>query len=55
MVEVSNNVEIKIAPGMITDLHVNPEIERKRSKSSTSSDENSQKKGFLSGIFNKKK
>ena len=53
-VEISGNVEIRLAPGMVSDLYTNPEVEKKTSKTSTSLNENDQKKGFLSGIFNKK-
>jgi len=52
-VEISGNVEIRLAPGMVSELYSNPEVEKKASKL-TSLKESDQKKGFLSGIFNKK-
>ena len=30
LVEISENVEIKIAPGMVTDLYVSPDIEKQQ-------------------------
>ena len=49
--EISENVEIQIAPGMITDLYISNENIK---TSSEKKDQNSSNKGFLSGIFNKK-
>ena len=51
LVEVSENIEIKIAPGMVTDLYVTSETKK---NSSQKSEINENKKGFLSGIFSKK-
>tara|TARA_B100000575_G_C22736717_1_gene441056 strand:- start:223 stop:567 length:345 start_codon:yes stop_codon:yes gene_type:complete len=47
-VEVSENVEIKIAPGMVADLYSSPEIQKKEAPK-----ENKNKSG-LSGLFKKK-
>ena len=49
-VEISEGIEIKVAPGMIADLYLPPEASK---KSTTISKEN--KGGFLSGIFGNKK
>ena len=35
LVEISENVEIKIAPGMVTDLYAQPEAEKKKESKST--------------------
>jgi len=50
IVEIANDVEIKIAPGMIADLYITPESSK---KVIASTKEN--KGGFLSGIFGNKK
>ena len=50
-VEISDGVEIKIAPGMVTDLYVVPE----KTKTGTSTPKSENKGGFLSGIFGNKK
>ena len=52
LVGISENVEIKIAPGMVTDLYLPPEINKK--KSSTKKETTEIKTSFLSGIFGKK-
>ena len=49
-VEVSENVEIKIAPGMVADIYVMPEIQKKDPPKKTTDG----KSGF-SGLFSKKK
>ena len=49
-VEVSDNVEIKIAPGMVANLYVLPEIHKKEQPKN----ENNTKTG-LSSLFSKKK
>ena len=49
--EISENVEIQIAPGMVNELYVSNENIK---TSSEKKDQNSSNKGFLSGIFNKK-
>jgi preprotein translocase subunit YajC len=50
-VEISEGVEIKIAPGMVADLYVVPE----KTKTGTSTPKSENKGGFLSGIFGNKK
>ena len=49
-VEVAENVEIKIAPGMVADLYTMPEVQKK-----AISKNDSNKKSGLSGLFSKKK
>ena len=51
-VQVSENVEIKIAPGMIADLYSQPTQEKKKTNTKS---ENEKKSGFLSGMFGNKK
>ena len=53
-IEISNNVEIQIAPGMVTDLYSVNEFKKNTSKHLTTNNQSNQRKGFLSGIFNKK-
>ena len=50
-VEISDDVEIKIAPGMVADLYVVPE----KTKTGTSTPKSENKGSFLSGIFGNKK
>ena len=50
--QVAENVEIKIAPGMITDLYIQPETKTKKEKIIS---ENEKKGGLLSGLFGNKK
>ena len=50
--EISENVEIQIAPGMVTDLYISNENKK---TPSDMKDPNSSNKGILAGIFNKKK
>jgi len=50
LVEISDGVEIKIAPGMVADKYSIPEISKKNI-----SLPNEPKKSFLSGIFGNKK
>lgn len=50
-VEISEGVEIKIAPGMVADLYVVPE----KTKTGTSTPKSENKGSFLSGIFGNKK
>ena len=52
LVDISENVEIKIAPGMVTDLYISPETTKNKLTSKTETKEN--KTSFLSGIFSKK-
>ena len=49
-VEIADNVEIKIAPGMVADLYVLPEIQKKEPAKQDSS-----KKSGFAGLFSKKK
>ena len=51
-VQVSENVEIKIAPGMIADLYTSTEIEKKQQVKETKTET---KGGLLSGLLGKKK
>ena len=51
-VEISDDVEIKIAPGMVADIYTQPE---KVKKNPTSKDTNEKKGGLLSGFFGSKK
>ena len=49
-VEISNEVEIKIAPGMVADLYIAQEKPKIKTDSSTEN-----KGGIFSGLFGKKK
>ena len=49
-VEISEGLEIKIAPGMIADLYITPDSSKK-----VSAPVKENKGGFLSGIFGNKK
>ena len=49
-VEISENVEIKIAPGMVADLYTIAELQKKETPKQTSNN-----KSGLSGLFSKKK
>ena len=51
-VQVSENVEIKIAPGMVADLYTSTEIEKKQQVKETKTET---KGGLLSGLIGKKK
>ena len=51
-VQVSENVEIKIAPGMVADLYISAETEKKQQVKETKSET---KGGLLSGLLGKKK
>ena len=51
-VQVSENVEIKIAPGMVADLYISAETEKKQQLKET---KNETKGGLLSGLLGKKK
>jgi preprotein translocase subunit YajC len=51
-VQVSENVEIKIAPGMVADLYASTEIEKKQRVKETKTEA---KGGLLSGLLGKKK
>ena len=49
-VEVSENVEIKIAPGMIADLYKMPEVQKKETPK-----QDTKSKSSFSGLFSRKK
>ena len=49
-VEVSDNIEIKIAPGMVADLYTLPASQKKESPK-----EENKKSSIVSGLFSKKK
>ena len=51
-VQVSENVEIKIAPGMVADLYASTEVEKKQQVKETNIEA---KGGLLSGLLGKKK
>ena len=51
-VQVSENVEIKIAPGMVADLYISAETEKKQQTKEIKSET---KGGLLSGLLGKKK
>ena len=51
-VQVSENVEIKIAPGMVADLYTSTEPEKKQS---AKENQNDKKGGLLSGLLGNKK
>ena len=52
LVQVSENVEIKIAPGMVADLYISSETEKKQQVKDNKSES---KGGLLSGLMGKKK
>ena len=58
-VEISENVEIKIAPGMVADLYTQPDNEKKQSIPKTDNKNNKSEKnnkgGLLTGLFGNKK
>tara|TARA_B100000965_G_C18918680_1_gene467782 strand:+ start:34 stop:378 length:345 start_codon:yes stop_codon:yes gene_type:complete len=49
-VEVSENIEIKIAPGMVADLYTLPEVQKKEIPK-----QDTNNKSGLSGLFSRKK
>ena len=53
IIQISENVEIKIAPGMVTDLYASPVNTKHDSSQKKMSTDN--KNNLLSGIFGKKK
>ena len=53
LVEISENVEIKIAPGMVSDLYVSSDIEKQKTSAKTDTVKQN-KSGMLSGLFGKK-
>ena len=50
-IQVSENVEIQIAPGMVQELYTSTEIKNNQKRTS----DVDQKKGLLNNLFNKKK
>ena len=52
LVEISENVEIKIAPGMIADLYVSSDIEKQNT--STQKETAKNKSGIFSNLLGKK-
>ena len=52
LVEISENVEIKIAPGMVSDLYVSSDIEKQ--KTSTHKEITKNKSGIFSNLLSKK-
>ena len=58
-VEISDNVEIKIAPGMVADLYTQPDNQKKQSTPKTDNKNNKSEKnnkgGLLTGLFGNKK
>ena len=58
-VEISENVEIKIAPGMVADLYTQPDNEKKQSIAKSDNKNNKSEKnnkgGLLTGLFGNKK
>ena len=53
LVEISENVEIKIAPGMVSDLYASSDIEKQNTSAKTDTVKQN-KSGMLSGLFGKK-
>ena len=58
-VEVSENIEIKIAPGMVADLYTQTDNQKKQSITKTDNKNNKSEKnnkgGLLTGLFGNKK
>ena len=52
LVEISENVEIKIAPGMVTDLYVSPVTEKQKASSQKENAKN--KTSIFSNLLGKK-
>ena len=53
IVEISENIEIKIAPGMVSDLYVSSDTV-KQNTSAKADTAKQNKSGMLSGLFGKK-
>ena len=51
-VQISDSVEIKIAPGMVADLYIQPEKDLKKE---SNKDKKENKGGLFSGLFGSKK
>ena len=54
IIEISENVEIQLAPGMVHELHSSTKPPTPTSNKPNLTNQGDQKKGFLTGIFNKK-
>ena len=52
LVEISENIEIKIAPGMVSDLYVSSDIEKQKTSSKKETSKN--KSGIFSNFLGKK-
>ena len=52
LLQISENVEIKIAPGMITDIYISSE--KSKEAKPTNNDSKGSKSNLFSGLFNKK-
>ena len=50
--EISEGIEIKIAPGMVTDLY---NVSNKEINKATTNNKTANKSGLISGLFGKKK
>ena len=53
IVEISENIEIKIAPGMVSDLYVSSDTVKQNTSAKTDTVKQN-KSGMLSGLFGKK-
>ena len=53
LVEISENIEIKIAPGMVSDLYVSSDTVKQNTSAKTDTVKQN-KSGILSGFFGKK-
>jgi preprotein translocase subunit YajC len=53
LVEISENIEIKIAPGMVSDLYVSSDTVKQNTSAKTDTVKQN-KSGMLSGFFGKK-
>ena len=51
--EISNDIKVQIAPGMVHEIYTS--VDEKIPTNIKSNDSKDQKKGILTGIFNKKK
>ena len=55
VVEISNNVEINLPPGMVHELYVSNNTPKSIDKPQLTKNQNDNRKGLLGGIFNKNK
>ena len=53
VVQISENTEVKLAPGMVSELYPTPEVVKKTNTSSNTKE--IENKGLLTGIFGKRK